>query len=424
MKYKVLKSDISGDVMIPPSKSHTLRAILFSLMAKGKSYIHNYLVSPDSFAMVEAIEKFGAKVKITDGCIEVEGVAGKLHRPKDVIQSGNSGQVLRFIAGVAALLDSYVVITGDESIRTRRPVKPLLEALTSQNVFAESAALNGHAPIIIKGPMKPGVMAIDGADSQPVSALLIATSFLPEPSELYVMNPGEKPWIHVTLSWLSSLGVKVINHDYRHYKVFGRASYDGFEVAIPGDFSTACYPMAAAIVTKQVVRVYGLSMDDPQPDKQFIEIVRRMGVSVTIFPEEEIIEVDGRGDLIGIEVNINDCIDTLPILAVIACFAQTPTSISGAKIARFKESDRISAIGAELRKMGAQIEEKDDGLVIHPSKLKGAELSSYKDHRIALSLLIAGFGASGETVVDDVECIGKTYPTFFYDFLCLGAKIQ
>ena len=424
MKYHVSKSEIAGEVMIPPSKSHTLRAILFSLMAKGKSHISNYLVSPDTFAMIDAIEKLGAQIKMDGDTIEVVGTGGKPKRPTDVIQAGNSGQVLRFIAGIASLLDSYVVITGDESIRTRRPVKPLLEALTSQNVFAESCALNGHAPIIIKGPMKPGVMAIDGADSQPVSALLIATSFLPEPSEIYVMNPGEKPWINVTLSWLSSLGVKVMNHDYRHYKVFGRASYDGFDVTIPGDFSTACYPMAAALVTKQIVRVYGLSMDDPQPDKQFIEIIRKMGASVSIFPENDLIEINGVGDLCGIDVNINDCIDTLPILAVIACFAKTPSQLSGAKIARLKESDRIVAIAAELRKMGAHIEEREDGLVIHPSVLKGAELFAHKDHRIALSLLVAGFGANGESIIDGVECIGKTYPTFFYDFLSLGAILK
>ncbi len=424
MKYRVEKSEIFGDVFIPPSKSHTLRAILFSLMAKGKSVIRNYLISGDTFAMIDAIEKFGAKIKIDSECIEVEGVGGRLKRPNDVIQAGNSGQVLRFIAGIAALIDSYVVITGDESIRTRRPVKPILDAFTSQNVFAESLALNGHAPIIIKGPMKPGIIAIDGADSQPVSALLIATAFLSEPSELYVMNPGEKPWVNVTISWLSNLGVKVINHDYRHYKVFGKASYEGFDVTIPGDFSTACYPFAAAIISKKKVRVFGLFMDDPQPDKQFIEIIKKMGVNVTICPDKEYIEVDGNCHLHGIDVNINDCIDTLPILAVIACYASSVTHISGAKIARLKESDRIMAIANELRKMGAQIEERDDGLIIHPSKLRGAELSSYKDHRIALSLIIAAMGSEGESVVEGVDCIGKTYPMFFYDFVSLGARIS
>ena len=424
MKYKIRKSLIAGIVYIPGSKSHTLRAILFSLMAKGKSVIRNYLVSPDTCAMIDAIEKFGAKIKYDGEVIEVEGVAGKLRRPNDVIQAGNSGQVLRFIAGISALIDSYVVITGDESVRTRRPVKPLLDVLTSQNVFAESSSLNGHAPIIIKGPMKAGVMAIDGADSQPVSALLIATAFLSDPSEIYVMNPGEKPWVNVTLNWLSNLGVEVLNHDYRHYKVFGKASYEGFDITIPGDFSTACYPIAAAIISKKTVRVIGLSMDDTQPDKEFIEIIKKMGVLVTINSEDQAIEVNGECELRGIEVNINDCIDALPILAVVACFATTSTHISGAKIARFKESDRISAISEELKKMGARIEEKDDGLVVHPSKLKGADLNSHKDHRISLSLIVAALGSNGESIIDGVECIGKTYPTFLYDFLSMGADIE
>ena len=165
-------------------------------------------------------------------------------------------------------------------------------------------------------------------------------------------------------------------------------------------------------------------MNDPQPDKQFIEIIKRMGVSVIIDSKEGYIEVNGSCELRGIEVNINDCIDTLPILAVIACFALTATHIFGAKIARYKESDRIASIAEELRKMGARIEEEEDGLIIHPSRLRGANISSHKDHRIALSMIIAAFGCSGESVIDEVECIGKTYPTFFYDFTCLGARLK
>ncbi len=424
MKYKVEKSKISGEVFIPPSKSHTLRAVLFSLLAKGKSRIRNYLASDDTYKMIEAIEKFGAQVHVNSECIEVEGVDRKLKRPDDVINAGNSGQVLRFIAAVGALVDSYVVITGDESIRSRRPVKPLLDSLTAQNVFAESLALNGKAPIIIKGPLKPGIFAIDGSDSQPVSALLIATAFLNGGSEIYVMNPGEKPWVKLTLSWLSDLGVKVVNHDFRHYKVYGNSSVSGFDVEIPGDFSSACFPAAAALVTHGFVRLKGLKLDDPQPDKYFFEIIKKMGVFVNYEGEGASIEVDARGDFRGVEVNINDCIDTLPILAVVACFATTPTYINGAKIARLKESDRISAITKELTKMGAKIDEKEDGLVVYPSKLSGAEVYSHLDHRIAMSLLVAGLASQGSQIVDSVECLAKTYPLFFYDFSSLGAKIS
>jgi 3-phosphoshikimate 1-carboxyvinyltransferase len=424
MKYQVEKSKIFGEVLVPPSKSHTLRALLFALLAKGKSRIQNYLASNDTYRMIEAIEQFGAKVIIDSEFIEIEGVDRKLKRPDDVIQAGNSGQVLRFIAAVGALTDSFVVITGDESIRLRRPVKPLLDALTAQNVFAESLALNGRAPVIIRGPLKPGVFAIEGSDSQPVSALLIATSFLNGGSEIYVMNPGEKPWVKLTLSWLSDLGIKVINHDYRHYKVYGNHSIKGFDVQIPSDFSSACFPAASAMVTRGFVKLKGLKLDDPQPDKQFLEIIKQMGVFVNYEGDDGGIEIDARSDFKGVEVNINDCIDTLPILAVVACFATTPSYIMGAKIARLKESDRISAITKELTKMGAKIDEKEDGLVVYPSKLIGTKVYSHEDHRIAMALLVAGLGSSSQTQVDSVECLAKTYPLFFYDFTSIGAKIK
>jgi 3-phosphoshikimate 1-carboxyvinyltransferase len=424
MKYKIKPSKIVGELAAPPSKSHTLRALLFGLMGKGRSTIENYLISPDTTAMVEAIKKFGAEVQFIGDRIEVIGVDTKLQRPSDVIQSGNSGLVLRLISGLSALLDCYVVITGDESIRSRRPIKPLLDTFTSQNVFAESSRLNGYAPVIIKGPMKPGVMAIEGSDSQPVSALLIATSFMKGPSEIYVMNPGEKPWVDVTLDWLKMIGSEVINCDYRHYKIKGKTSYPGFSVSIPGDFSSAAYSIGASIVTKGKMRVDGLSMTDSQSDKNFIDVLKKMGARIKWIPEEYAIEVDGKGQIAGKEIDINCCIDMTPLLAVIGCFANTPTVIHGGEIARFKESDRIASITKELRKMGANIEEKEDGMVIYPSKLKGAKLESHGDHRIALSLIVAAFGAEGDSEIEGVECIAKTYPTFLCDFCLMGGRIE
>lgn len=424
MKFKISPSLVGGEVVVPPSKSHTLRAIVFALMAKGKSVIENYLSSPDTVAMLEAIQKFGAKVEIFEDRLEIYGVDGRLKGPYDVIQSGNSGIVLRFIAGIAALAENYAVITGDESIRLRRPIKPLLDTLASQNVFAESTNRNGYAPVIIRGPMKPGVMAIEGSDSQPVSALLIATSFLKGPSEIYVMNPGEKPWVDVTLDWLKWLGADITNHDYRHYKVAGKMAYEGFNVSIPGDYSSAAYALASGIISRKKVRVVGLSMDDSQSDKNFLKVLEKMGASVTFFPDEYAVEVVAPDEIRGVEVDINNCIDMGSIIAVLACFASSKTVISGAGVSRFKESDRIHAISVELRKMGAKIEEREDGMVIYPARLRGALLCSHNDHRIALSLIVAAFGAEGESNIDGVECISKTYPTFLCDFCLLGGKIS
>lgn len=423
MKYTVSPSRISGHVNVPPSKSHTLRALVFALMAEGDSIIRNYLGSPDTLAMIEAIRKFGASVHVEEDAIYVTGVGGKLKRPDDVIDAGNSGLVFRLIAGIAALCDSYVVITGDHSIRTRRPIKPLLDSLTSQNIFAESMLPGGRGPIIIKGPLKPGCFSIAGYDSQPVSSLLIASAFLEGCSEIYVMSPGERPWIDMTVSWLERFGVKVINADYRYYWVEGETKLGGFEMTVPGDFSTAAFSIAAAVVTKDVVTLTGLDMEDVQGDKKLIGVLAEMGV---IFEKDDegALVVDGRGELRGIEVDVNDFVDALPILSVISCFANTPSVITGAEVCRRKESDRIAAIATELTKMGAKIEEFKEGLKVYPSLLMGAHVEGYKDHRIAMSLIVAALGADGPTVVNGVEYIAKTYPTFLYDFLSMGGRIE
>lgn len=423
MKYCIKPSGISGCQRVPPSKSHTLRALLFAMMAEGESVIGEYLSSPDTFCMIEAIRQFGAKVYTEDGTAYVQGIGGNLHRPDNIIDAGNSGLVFRLISGIAALGDSYVILTGDESIRKRRPIRPLLDALTSQNLFAESIVPGGHAPIIIKGPLKPGCFSLNGRDSQPVSSLLIATAFLSECSEIYVMDPGERPWIDMTISWLSRFGVQVINADYRYYWISGGARVSGFEITIPGDFSTAAYLIAAAIVTRECITIYGLDMNDIQGDKRLIPVLKQMGCHI----EESVegIHVDGREGFRGVEVDINDFVDALPILAVIACFASSPTIIKGASICRLKESDRITAIAKELKKMGAKIEENEDGMTIFPSQLRGSmDLFSHCDHRIALSLIVAALGSQSESEIEGVEYIAKTYPTFLCDFVSMGGKIE
>lgn len=424
MKYSVLPSKISGHLFVPPSKSHTLRSLLFALMASGRSVIHNYLPSPDTRAMLRAIELFGAKIKVLDSCIEIEGRGNCLLRPKDVIQAGNSGLVFRLSTALASLLDSYVIITGDESIRTRRIIDPLLKALSRCNVFAVSSAHDGHAPVIVKGPLYPGDIIIEnGEDSQLVSSVLIALSFLPGESTLRVVQSGEHSWVNVTLAWLHQLGGRIVHDQFQRYHVVGNLQYDGFDRTIPGDFSTASYSIAAAVISKQGIKISGLNMCDSQPDKAFIDILQKMGVHLWYCSQRDILEICAGQSLRGIKIDLNHCIDLLPTLAVLACFAETPTEISGVRIARFKESNRITAVIQELQKMGGHLEEKEDGLLIYPSSLRGCEVFSHRDHRIALSLLVAGLGAVGETSVVDVRCISKTYPNFLSDFLSIGARI-
>ncbi len=423
-QFRIKPSKVKGTVNIPPSKSHTLRAILFAAMAHGNSEIRNFLHSPDATAMIEAMRSFGAKIDVTADRLRVQGLAGKLHAAENVIDSGNSGIVLRFVGALAALNPTYTIITGDHSIRHNRPVKPMLEALSQLGALAESSRLDGYAPILVRGPIQSGKAHLFGEDSQVVSAMLIACSFLHGNTTIEVSNPGEKPWIDLTLFWLKKFGIQIEHQDYSRYVVPGNSRIEGFNITIPGDLSSASFPIASALVTNSELTLTNVDMNDPQGDKKLIEVLQKMGANIVIDDAKKTLLICKDSKLQGIRANVNDFIDAVPILSVIGCYAHGTTEIVGASIARKKESDRLHAIATELKKMGAKIDEKPDGLVISHSPLTGAHVTSWLDHRIAMSLSVAAFGANGETVIDGTECISKTYPGFAHDFRTLGASIE
>lgn len=423
-QFRIRPSRVQGSVAIPPSKSHTLRAILFAAMAEGNSVVRNFLYSPDATAMMFAMRAFGAKIEATADALRIKGLGGKLGTAENVIDSGNSGQVLRFVGALAALSSAYTVITGDASIRHNRPVKPLLEALTGLGAMAVSSRLDGYAPIIIKGPMQSGKTKLSGEDSQPVSGMLIACSFLRGKTTIEVSNPGEKPWIDLTLDWLKRCGIPVTHQDYQTYHVPGDGKIEAFNYEVPGDFSSAAFPIAAALVTRSELLLTNIDMNDCQGDKKIIEALQKMGAKIDIDEKKKTLCVKKESRLQGTKIDVNDFIDATPILSVIGCYAEGTTEIINASIARKKESDRLHAMATELAKMGARIEEKPDGLVIHHSPLKGAHLTSWHDHRISMSLSIAALGADGDTLIDGTECISKTYPAFAHDFRAIGASIE
>ena len=402
-QFRIRLSTLKGTIAIPASKSHTLRAILFAAMARGTSEIRHSLHSPDATAMINAMRAFGAKFDISEDVLRVTGFAGKLNTAENVIDAGNSGQVLRFVGALAGLCPAYTIITGDHSIRHNRPAKPLLEALSQLGALASSSRLDGYAPIIIKGPMHSGPTHLPGEDSQPVSGMLIATSFLEGKSTIEVTNPGEKPWIDLTLYWLKKFGIHIINKDYTRYTVPGNARIDGFNFIIPGDFSSAAFPIAAALVTDSELTLTNIDMHDCQGDKKLIEVLMQMGAKIDIDDAKKTLNVLKGSRLRGRTIDVNDFIDAMPILSVIGCYAEGRTEIINASIARKKESDRLHAMTTELKKMGAKIEEKPDGLIISQSPLHGAHLTSWHDHRIAMSLSIAALGARGDTLIDGMR---------------------
>ncbi len=420
-KVKIRPGKLSGEISIPTSKSHTIRSLLFALMAKGQSRIQHPLPSPDTVAMLDAIRSFGAIVDMEKDTFIVEGISGKLQPAEDVIQCGNSGQVLRFIGALAALSESYTVLTGDLSIRHNRPVAPLLSALTQLGALAVSSRLDSYAPIIIKGPLKGDKATLDGRDSQPVSGLLMLGAFTP--LELHVTNPGEKPWIALTLHWFDRLGIRYENKNFESYKLQGGSQLNAFEYIVPGDFSSAAFPIVASVITGSEITVDPIDMNDIQGDKAIIPALESMGAEFILDGNK--LRVQKGSSLKGVRLDVNDFIDALPILAVVGCFASEETEIINAAIARRKESDRIRCIAAELTKMGADIEERPDGLIIRPSDLHGAsDLEAHHDHRIAMALAVAALRARGESTIHGVECVSKSYPNFFEHMVRLGAQME
>ncbi len=415
---------MKGGISVPASKSHTLRALLFGALGRGKSRINRYLPSSDTHAMIEACRLFGAALDVSPHHIDIEGISGKVDHTEDVINAGNSGIVLRFCTAIGALAKKPVVITGDYSIRHQRPMKPLLGGLAQLGVSTASMRGDGYAPVIIQGPIKPGRALLNGEDSQPVSALLIASAFAEGPVELEVQNPGEKPWISLTLDWFDKLSIPYENRAFERYRLLGNSRIEGFEYTVPGDFSSAAFPIAAALITQSELTVHNIDMNDSQGDKELLRVFQKMGGAIEIDEENKTVHVKKGGPLRGLEVDINAFIDAITILAVVSCYAEGETRIVNAAVAKQKECNRIRCIAEELRKMGADITETEEGLCIRKSSLKGAHVHSHHDHRMAMSLAVAALGAEGETIVDSVECVSKTFPTFKRDFNALGADIE
>lgn len=423
MRYHIGTSTVRGSVTVPGSKSHTMRAVLFASMAHGESQVHNYLPSPDTEAMIAACSALGAAITRDERTLTILGTGARLRVPEGVIDAGNSGQVLRFVGALTALLPQQTIITGDHSICTLRPMNPLLEGLTQAGALAVSTKGDGYAPIIIRGKARAAHMHIDGQDSQPVSALLMLAAFLDGESTITVENAGELPWISLTLHWLDKIGARYTNHGFTRYTVTGPTRVEGFEYIVPGDWSSAAFPIAAALVRNEELTLENMDFNDPQGDKAIVAALQSMGARFTLDVPGRRLAVHKHDGLRGADLDVNAIIDAVPVLAAVACFAGSPTTITGAAIARHKECDRLHAIAQELGKMGARIEERPDGLVIHPATLRGAAATSWHDHRIAMSVAVAALSC-GETTIEDVACVAKSYPGFAPAMRSLGADIR
>lgn len=420
MKIKVTRSRLEGEICIPGSKSHTIRAVAVASMADGTSEIRGPLISGDTLSCAKASQSFGADVKQQPDYWTVKGVNGKLKNPGKVIDMENSGTSLRIFTGIAALGDFKVTFDGDSSLRTR-PMGPLLDALKILGV--ETSSQNGKCPVSVKGPLTGGKTEVNGKSSQFLTSLLFACPLASADTEINVMNLNEKPYVEITLDWLKRQNIKFeYKDDLSWFLIKGGQSYKPFNWTIPADFSTATFPLVAAAVTGGSVSIKNLDFSDRQGDKEIFNHLEKMGVKVQ--KSEVWTKVTGSGKIQGCEFDLNATPDALPAMAVAGALASGVTKLVNVPQARIKETDRIACMTKELRKMGAKITELEDGMVIEGGKLHGAELESYDDHRIVMSLAIAAMAAEGETIINNAEAAAVTYPDFVRDFQKIGANIE
>ena len=420
MKITTETSALRGEVLIPASKSHTIRAVAISSLAHGKSTIHHPLRSSDCFAAVGAGRLFGATIETGDSW-EVNGFGGAPRVPENVVDVKNSGTTLNFFMGTASLVEGTTVLTGDEQI-VRRPVQPLIEALKDLGAEAYSTRNNGLPPVVVKGRLKGGKTRFKGIISQYLSSLLIHCPLVERDSEFEVYDVYEKPYIEMTMRWLDRQAIRYeASEDFSRYKVYGGQSYQGQEVTIPGDFSSATFFLVAGSIMDSDITLLGLDMNDAQGDKQVVHYLREMGARIDVGKEG--IRVRG-GPLKGVEIDMADTPDALPAMAVAGCFAEGKTTIRNVANARLKETDRIAVMARELGRLGAKVEELPDGLVIYKSDLRGCPVRGYGDHRVVMALAIAGLAIPGRTEVDTAESVDVTFPNFVELMREIGGRIQ
>jgi 3-phosphoshikimate 1-carboxyvinyltransferase len=415
---------LRGEIRIPGDKSISHRAIMLGAVAEGETIVNNFLPSADCLATVKCFQEMGIEIAINGSRLQMQGKGLRgLSKPDGVLDVGNSGTTIRLISGILAGQSFETTITGDASIQ-KRPMRRIAEPLRRMGVRVEGRGKGEeiYPPLVISGgKLRPIEYKLPMASAQVKSCILLAGLYAD--GETCVIEPAASR--DHTERMLSYLGIKFAKLAGR-VSVCGPASFEGREIDVPGDISSAAFLIVAGLLVPNsdlLLRNVGVN-----PTRTgILEVLHRMGAEVEV-KDEEIVSGEPRANILirnaecgmrnlkGMEIGgelIPKVIDEIPIIAVLATQTEGKTIIKDAKELRVKESDRIKTISTELKKMGAKIEEKEDGMVIHgPTKLKGAKVQSYGDHRVAMSLAVAGLIAEGETVIEDTDCIETSFPGF------------
>ncbi|HUH67002.1 MAG TPA: 3-phosphoshikimate 1-carboxyvinyltransferase [Syntrophales bacterium] len=396
---------------VPGSKSYTQRALVVASLAEGKTHLTNALISEDTRHLMEALRFLGAGIDVSGNEISVTGTQGRIHNPGRVLSLGNNGTALRFLTTLVALGNGRFTLDGSSRLR-ERPVGPLLDALSMLGVYSKSR--RGCPPVEIdaRGINGGSVTFPDVESSQYISSLLISSPYAK--SDIGIALAGRtvsEPYIGMTVDVIKRFGGDVIAKEENFFKIRSGRHYRGLRYIIEGDASSASYFFLAAAVCGGRVRVVGIDPASLQGDIGIIPVMENLGCSVV--RGDRWVDVTGgslhEGNMV---FDMGNMPDMVPTLAVLGAFRRGRTTITNVSHLRIKESDRISALVNELKKIGADAGETADGLVVGGGKLHGADIETYNDHRIAMSFAIAGLAVPGIRITDR-RCVAKSFPGFW-----------
>ncbi len=413
MKYQIFKSEINGTLKMIPSKSITHRALISAALAKGESIIENPLYADDTLKTLEILKNLGASFLTHLDYIRISG--GNIKHSNMPLYSKESGSTIRFLIPIALLTEEVEHFIVSPSL-AKRPFFVYEELFKKHKIYFEKK----NEDIFVKGPISSGEYKIDGSvSSQFISGLLFVLPLLDGDSKLIIENNFEsKSYVHLTINVLKEFGITVVM-DENIICIKGNQQYKNAHYTVEGDYSQAAFFLTSAALSGSVT-LLGLSKDSLQGDMKILDFLKEFGAKVVVKDKKVTVE---KGEYKPIDIDISDTPDLGPILFVLGALSKVEFKIRGIERLRYKESDRIKAMLENLDKVNAKYKLEENLVTFYPSELKGGiEVGSYNDHRICMAMTILATHLKEGLIIDGVESINKSYPTFFEDFNILGGK--
>ncbi|BBN81711.1 3-phosphoshikimate 1-carboxyvinyltransferase [Pseudoalteromonas sp. A25] len=408
-------SKVSGSVTLPGSKSLSNRILLLAALADGTTEVHNLLDSDDIRHMLGALAHMGVEVTLSDDktTASVVGCAGHLKTPSEALFLGNAGTAYRPLTAVLAATAGRFELIGEPRME-ERPIGHLVDAMTALGADIQYTKSKDYPPLLIQGQtLNGGEVEIDGSiSSQFLTALLMAAPLFTDKTIIRIKGElVSKPYIDITIGVMAQFGVKVVNDNYQTFTVQGGQTYQSpSRIMVEGDASSASYFIAAAAIAGGEVEIRGVGKQSVQGDIGFANVMEQVGAQIDWYDEKLVVR---KGHLKGVDIDANAIPDAAMTLATVALFAEGPTAIRNIYNWRVKETDRLSAMATELRKVGADVVEGHDYIeVTPPKKLNLTDIDTYNDHRIAMCFSMVAVGGQ-EVIINDPGCTAKTFPTYF-----------